>query len=49
MFSNLSLGGRLVLVVSRVERCKSSFVGLADLLELLHMASCGSKIHFSNL
>lgn len=45
----LGFSVRLVFIVSGIERSKCRFVGLTDLLELLHVIACRSKVNLSNL
>lgn len=49
MSGKLSFSTRLVFIMSSVERSKCSLVGLADLLELLHVITCSSKVNLGNL
>ena len=47
--AKLGFSARLVFVVSSVERSKRSFVGLADVLELLHVITSSSEVNLGNL
>jgi hypothetical protein len=47
--SELGFGGRLVLVVRRVQRRESLFARLADLLELLYMITSSGQINLGHL
>ena len=49
MFAKLGFSARFVFVVSSVERSECSLVGLADLLELLHVIASSSEVNLGNL